>query len=79
MKTKVPILKGFTNIECTSIKVYCPYCRKYHTHSWDANHTTLNDGLRVAHCDLNNGSPFLQTSYIVQPFSEKEKTFHKGK
>lgn len=63
-KDGIPILKGF--IKGDQIFVWCPYCRKFHSHGapqmW---------GHRVAHC-VNENSPFLESGYYIQPFTKTD-------
>jgi len=44
-----------------TIKVWCPYCKKYHIHGWNK---TSDVEHRVSHCDVNSSSP-LKGYYIA--------------
>ena len=66
-----PVLKGY--VFNGQIYIWCPYCVKYHHHSW------LDDsysGHRTAHCATtprgNENSPFINGGYYVVPFSKTE-------
>jgi len=79
-KNFIPILK--CELEETGqrkgmIRVWCPFCLKYHKHGSPAslNQPWLGHHL-CAHCDMHGGSPFLATGYYVAPDPEK---FRKSK
>ena len=64
-----PILAG--KVKGKTIEVWCPYCAKYHTHSWAKEGG--EPGFRIAHCTNNieyNGDyyavdPVFSNYYII--------------
>lgn len=44
--------------EVDTWEVFCPHCRRNHTHS-------AGEGHRVAHC-LNSTSPYVETGYVLR-------------
>lgn len=73
----IPVLKGF--IVGNQIKVWCPYCRDFHTHGLEDGFKAMNHH-RVAHCYQRFAygklrecmSPFKETGYYIEPFTKKE-------
>lgn len=47
------------------VYVWCPYCAKWHNHSWDAGSNRRAVAHRVAHC-FKEDSPFKQTGYFIR-------------
>ncbi len=68
MADKIPLLKGF--MDGVLLKVWCPFCKKYHEHGWPTS--SVKKSHRVAHCA---DSPFRNGGYYIQPYSEKELAF----
>lgn len=71
----IPILKGF--IVGDQIKVWCPYCREFHTHGLADGFIAMNHH-RVAHCHDRSikgktvKSPFEEQGYYIEPFTKSE-------
>jgi hypothetical protein len=55
---RLPVLLG-TRYRQQAIRVYCPYCRENHTHSWDGKVSP-----RYSHC-CDAKSPFATAGYLV--------------
>lgn len=68
---RTPVLKGFIShySEGDLIRVWCPYCNKFHTHGWPADSGTAKQH-RVAHCV--GDTPFKDTGYYIKPFAKTE-------
>lgn len=63
------ILKSMENeiilggvIDGNTIKVWCPYCHKIHTHGWQG--TEKNPTSRIAHCGVG---PLVGKEYYIMP------------
>jgi hypothetical protein len=56
----VPVLLAQDHGE-TQLKVWCPYCVQFHYHGRGGG-----EGHRVAHCDPDSCSPFIDTGYIIR-------------
>lgn len=69
-KTDRPVLRGWV-FEHTpghlEIRVYCPYCDKFHYHGW---YKGCSGGHLVAHCVLD--TPFRKTGYYVYEWRIKD-------
>lgn len=70
-----PLLRGHTRPnrdnpdgEWGIIEVWCPHCRRLHTHGWEKTNTRPEH--RVAHCD--NNSPFYERGYLIAPFRKED-------
>ena len=74
MKDLIPTLKGFTSPNtdtALSIRVWCPYCQRFHTHGIPVNLHPSAKEHRVAHCTIPD-SPFKKTGYYIKAFSKKD-------
>lgn len=61
-KPKLPVLRGYLDSQGL-IHVWCPYCRRPHTHGWGWSSRGVRTEHRHAHCDT--GSPFLDSGYLI--------------
>lgn len=75
-KRKYPLLKGFVNKEGKLIRVWCPFCKRFHIHGWSEGESMTH---RVSHCiDPSIGkrdsvnSPLEDTGYLIAKFSNKD-------
>jgi 5-methylcytosine-specific restriction endonuclease McrA len=57
--SKYPVLIAAVDRETGNWNVWCPYCKDWHQHCPEPGH-------RIAHCDDDSGSPFLETGYVVK-------------
>ena len=71
MAELLPVLKGF--VRNRLIRVWCPYCRVYHTHRYD-KHT--GEGHRVAHC--SGRTPFSELGYYIMEYPKDEVSTLRG-
>ncbi len=69
-KKRAPLLRGtvFNSGGTQQIRVFCSYCDRHHLHGWppgskDAQH-------RWGHCTTDVKSPFHETGYMIEPFSQ---------
>jgi hypothetical protein len=62
---EIPILVGEITEDKRQIKVWCPYCGKYHFHGCGTRDggPDLGEGHRVAHCPPK--SPFYKSGYFI--------------
>jgi hypothetical protein len=68
---KTPVLRGFCNEGTVrTIRVFCPYCDQWHTHSW--SYEEKGPSHRCAHC-INVKSPFRVGGYYIDVFRKKDK------
>ena len=66
-----PLLVGFLTHDRRQVKVWCPFCRKWHYHGVDAGMYKRKGSHRVEHCHLN-GSGFSETGYYIRIIHKKE-------
>lgn len=57
----IPVLQG--EVIGDQVRVWCKYCKKYHSHGWP--YPTTNITHRVAHC-INKDSPYNETGYDIE-------------
>lgn len=62
-KKAVPLLVGRTSDDGMMIDVWCPYCKRCHTHGWSSDNASNDVEHRVAHCDAS--SPFYASGYYI--------------
>ena len=55
---KTPVLLAYLREDGAGLKVWCPFCRKWHLHGWGFGH-------RIAHCH-ESASPFQETGYKLR-------------
>jgi hypothetical protein len=67
-----PILVGFLTHDRRQVKVWCPFCRKWHYHGADEWMYKRKGSHRVGHCH-HAGSGFQGTGYCIRIINEKEK------
>ena len=81
----IPQLRGFVSSQIGQqpmLHVYCPYCKKLHTHGWGDGGARQKPGMwkgapRVSHCD--NNSPWYGKIYYIRPHFKKDLTqFYRG-
>ncbi len=58
---KTPVLLAYLREDAGGLKVWCPFCRRWHLHGWGFGH-------RSAHCDQIDG-PFQATGYKLKAAS----------
>lgn len=46
-----------------TITVWCPFCKRHHTHGWEKGTPDSDASHRVAHCDL--GGPLSDQGYFI--------------
>lgn len=54
-----PTLLAYPREDGAGLKAWCPYCACWHLHG-------KGDGHRVAHCDPESGSAFLESGYFLK-------------
>jgi hypothetical protein len=59
MRKNKPVLLAYLCEDGEGLKVWCPFCVRWHTHSMGFGH-------RTAHCSLESGSPFRETGYFLR-------------
>lgn len=64
-KKESPVLLAHARPDGAGLKVWCPFCVKWHIHGWGFGH-------RSAHCSTES-SPFKETGYFLRPNSEAVK------
>lgn len=69
----IPVLKGFLTVDGRQIKVWCPFCKDYHTHGALEEERQGKRTHRVAHCHGDNHNKYFLNGYYVQ--LEKRKIF----
>ena len=62
--TRVPILFGVPSDSGQTIRVFCRFCGKHHTHGRVPGEPGSAEGHRVAHCAIDD-SPYSTTGYII--------------
>ena len=76
---KIPELRGFVETYHTIdgelrqvIKVWCPYCRRFHSHDSEIDAHKFWPKVTVpAHCD-NRDSPFIETGYYLDIYTKEQ-------
>jgi hypothetical protein len=73
-KTKeYPLLVGFLANDGRQVKVWCPFCKKWHYHGVDAGMFKRKGSHRVEHCHPID-SVFSDTGYFIRIIYKKEKS-----
>lgn len=67
-----PLLVGFLANDGKQVKVWCPFCRKWHYHGADEGMRKRKGSHRVGHCH-HVGSGFRGTGYYIRIINEKDK------
>jgi len=67
-----PLLVGFLTQDHRQVKVWCPFCRKWHYHGVDADMYRRKGSHRVEHCH-HVDSGFYGTGYYIRVIYQKEK------
>ena len=60
----MPVLRGFVSKDRKMINVWCPYCDRYHYHSWLPDAPSWAISHRSPHCMLRE-NPFLESGYWI--------------
>ena len=68
-----PLLVGFLTQDHRQVKVWCPFCRKWHYHGVDAGMYKRKGSHRVEHCH-RIGFGFSETGYFIRIIYKKEKS-----
>ena len=68
-----PLLVGFLTQDYRQVKVWCPFCRKWHYHGVDAGMYKRKGSHRVEHCHPTD-SVFSETGYYIRIIYKKEKS-----
>ncbi len=60
------------------VAVWCPHCRRFHTHGWNLEDNAAIASHRVAHCD---DGPFREAGYYITVWqqSDPESAAHVAK
>ena len=70
MKSKLPVVKGYR--VGNSIKFWCPFCEKWHTHGWvEGVYTSRKKGHVLSHC-IHEDSPFKKGGYYLKLMTKGE-------
>lgn len=69
----IPVLKGFLTVDGRQIKVWCPFCKDYHTHGALEEERQGKRTHRVEHCFEEESKKHFPGGYFVQ--LEKRKIF----
>ncbi len=67
-----PLLVGFLTHDRRQVKVWCPFCRRWHYHGADEEMITRKGSHRVGHCDYFEFG-FRATGYYIRLINEKDK------
>ena len=67
-----PLLVGFLTYDRRQVKVWCPFCRRWHYHGVDEDMLNNKGSHRVGHCDhIEFG--FRVSGYYIRVINEKDK------
>ena len=72
MTELIPTLKGFVSRDGKIIRIWCPYCLRWHSHGWGPDDAARRKGThRVAHChDVE--SAFYKTGYFLKQITKAD-------
>jgi hypothetical protein len=70
MKDKIPVLKCFIEKNGSEVKVWCPFCKKYHCHGLDHDLENGKKSHRSSHCNIDE-SPFNHGGYYLKLYSQR--------
>jgi len=72
MNNFIPTLRGFVSRDGKIIRIWCPFCNRWHSHGWGADDAAHRNGThRVAHCH-DEKSPFSHTGYFVKQVTKAD-------
>lgn len=69
----IPVLKGFLTVDGRRIRVWCPFCKNYHTHGVSEGISQGKKSHRIEHCFEEESKKHFLCGYFIQP--EKRKIF----
>jgi hypothetical protein len=75
MKTSPVLLGEWDKLPFMGVRVWCPFCQRYHHHGWDESSYSH----REAHCEQRLGwtkkidLPFKDTGYYIKMPKKKVK------
>lgn len=67
-----PLLLGFLTDDRRQVKVWCPFCRRWHYHGAEEQMLNHKGSHRVGHCDQSEFG-FRGTGYYIRLINAKDK------